>query len=98
MSDVPELDRLIEEADNVRRNTRWETRDRIFRHSLGYLMLCVLLIIPSALLLGPFGVYIIATCAVVSLCPAFCLAVSELLKECFTDPPPRDPTKRYTYK
>lgn len=98
MSDVPELDKLLEEAENVRRNKKWARNDRLFRHTIGYMLLSVLLIFPAGLLFGPLGAVVIAMCFILSILPALCLSVYDLLSDCFTDPPPRDPTKRYNYK
>lgn len=98
MSDIPELDRLIEESENVRRNKMWDLQDRIIRRTLGYFMLSLLLIIPLSILFGKYGAVAAIMSALVSTTPLLFWAIYILLHGCFIDPPPRDPTKRYMYK
>lgn len=95
MSDIPELDRLIDEAENVKRNNEWDRMDRFFRRSLGYFMLSALSMLPLSLVFGKTGAAMGAVCAVLSAVPLLCVACYTLLHDCFTDPPRRDPTKRY---
>lgn len=98
MSDIPELDQLLAEADIVRRNREWERMDRLFRRTAGYFLLSCLLILPCGILFGKIGAVVAAGCAVLSVTPVFIIAVGVLLHACFKDPPQRDMTRRYTYK
>lgn len=98
MSEIPELDRLIAEADNVRFNTAWDRMDRFMRRTLGCFMLSMLLMLVLGGLFGKTGAAIGAVCVVLSVMPALCVVFYILMRDCFTDPPRRDPTKRYNYK
>lgn len=95
MSDVPELDRLLDEHENVKRNMYWESRDRFFRRTMGYATIAALLTIPCGLLLGASGVWISTVFFCLSIVPFLLISLAELLLACFMDPPRRDLTKRY---
>lgn len=95
MSDVPELDRLIEEVDIVRRNTEWDRHDRFFRRSMGSVLVSMLSIPVLALLFGQVGVVISMVLVLLSSLPVLVTTIYVLLGACFIDPPRRDPTKRY---
>lgn len=98
MSDVPELDRLLEEAELVRRNLQWERTDRFMRVSLGCVVVCALLTIPLGVLFGKIGIAAGLVAVLFSAAPIFGAAVYMILRECFAAPPKRDPTKRYKYR
>jgi hypothetical protein len=98
MSDVPELDRLLDERANVKKNKQWEWRDRLHRRAFGCMLLCVLTFFPLVFLFGDVGAFICGGVMLFCLAPILAAAVFEVLAECFKDPPPRDPTKRYHYK
>lgn len=97
MSEIPELDRLLEEAENVRFNTQWDRTDRFMRRTLGCFILSMLLTLVLGGLFGKSGVAFGLGCALLSVMPVLWFALYVLLRGCFTDPPPRDPTKRYKY-
>lgn len=98
MSDVPELDRLLDEAENVKRNLQWARQDRLFRRTLGLFIIGVLAIVPLVIVFGEIGAVIAASWIVISSLPILGLGLHTILRGCFTDPPRRDPTKRYNYK
>lgn len=95
MSDVPELDRLIEEADTVRQNLYWESRDMFFRRTMGYATLTALMTLPLGVLFGVSGIWLSTVFFCLTIVPFFVISMAELLLSCFMDPPRRDPTKRY---
>lgn len=95
MSDVPELDRLIDEANNVKRNTAWEWQTWLFRRSMGCAFISMLALPVLGLTLGPIGAKIAIVGLLLSVSPVLLLGVYAVLEECFTDPPRRDPTRRY---
>lgn len=97
MSEIPELDRLIEEADNVRHNTAWDWHDRLFRRSMGCAFISLLLLPVLAALFGKSGAVISMVALLLSITPVLALGVYGVLHECFTDPRPKDPTKRYKH-
>lgn len=78
MSDVPELDRMIEESENVRRNMKWRRRDRLFKLSFLLQFLSFPLFFLSVFV---FGVNI---ASFILLC-YFCLSLLPLLFEAFGD-------------
>jgi hypothetical protein len=98
MSAVPELDRLLDEHATVKKNKRWAQRERLHRRAFGCMLLCVLTFFPLVLFFGDIGAFICGGVMLFCLAPILTSAVFDLLTVCFTDPPPRDPTKRYTYK
>jgi len=98
MSDIPELDRLIEEAELVRRNVQWERTDRFMRRTLGCVVVCALLTIPLGVVFGPTGVAAGLIAVLMTTAPIFVAAIYAILRECFSDPPRKDPTKRYRYE
>lgn len=98
MSDVPELDRLLEEEANIRRNRAWDKRDRFFNLTLACMILSVLICLPASLLLGEIGIFISTALFFAAILPALAGAAFELLNALLTPPPRRDPTKRYNYK
>lgn len=97
MSEIPELDRLIEEADNVRHNTAWDWQDRLFRRSMGCAFISLLSLPVLAMLFGKSGAVVSMVALLLSIAPVFALGAYVVLHECFTDPQPRDPTKRYKH-
>lgn len=97
MSDVPELDRLIDEHELAKRNADWDRHDAFCRRLTGYMMLVVLVMLPAALVFGLYGIYFCAL-VFVSVVVAFLgYALVDLLKDMFTPAPPRDPTRRYKH-
>jgi len=95
MSDVPELDRLLDEANSVKRNMAWERQDRFFRRTMGCMFLSLLSLPVLFALFGKNGVVISMACVLLSALPVLVLSIYVVLVDCFTDPPPRDATKRY---
>lgn len=98
MSDVPELDRLLDEHENVKRNMYWESRDMFFRRTMGYMTLSVLLMLPLGLLFGVSGVVLATVLFCLTVVPFLLISLAELMLSCFMDPPRRDRTKRYMHK
>jgi len=98
MSDVPELDRLLEEAELVRRNVQWERTDRFMRRTLGCVVVCALLTIPLGVIFGRTGVAVGVVAVLMTTAPILAAAVYMIIRECFNDPPRKDPTKRYKYQ
>lgn len=100
MSAIPELDRLIDEAENIKRNNEWARIDRFFRRSMGCAFISMLVMPVLGILFDKIGVAV-ALMALIGLLvfvlPVLALGVYTVLHECFTDPPPRDPTKRYKH-
>jgi len=78
MSDIPELDRLIEENENFRCNMKWRRRDRSFK----LFMLFMILLFPMYFFnIFIFGVEIASMLIVV----LFILSLSPLIYECSLD-------------
>mgnify|MGYP003338226958 CR=1 FL=1 len=98
MSDVPELDRLIDEAENIRINRAWHKRERIFNLTLAGLLLIMLLTVPLLLTLGEIGAIVIAGLFSALTIPILAGAAFSLMYELLTPPSSRDMTKRYHYK
>lgn len=98
MSDVPELDRLIEEAENLRTNMKWRKRDRFFKLTLFFFSLLIpvsflfMLFFPSYAAAPIIALFIVI---LFSLAFAFFDMVSLLLKD---DWEGVDMTKRYNRK
>ena len=95
MSDVPELDRLLDEHENVKSNMYWENRDMFFRRTMGYMTLSALLMLPLGLLFGVSGVVLATVFFCLTVAPFLLISLAELMVFCFMDPPRRDRTKRY---
>jgi hypothetical protein len=95
MSDVPELDKLIEEHENVKRNLRFLHRDRMFKRHMLSMITIVILTIPLLLILRDLGAIIISVWFGVSIIDMFYNMILDLLKE---KEPKIDLTKRYHYK
>lgn len=87
MSDIPELDEIISESENIRFNKRWDKKDRFFRRSLGYMLLATLSIFPLGLLLGNIGILIGAVLFSFSIFPLFIVGLAECFSFCFKESP-----------
>lgn len=100
MSDVPELDRIIEESENVRRNKKWQKRDRAFKLT----MLCLFLMIPilliSTVLFGAeFAAIITTGLLMFALVPMAVEITFEIITDLLKDDwEGKDMTKRYNRK
>lgn len=81
MSDIPELDRLIEEHENYRRNVWWNRQDAMF-YAMCRFQIAALISLPLALIIGPIGLAVIPF-------------VWSWARSAFPSPPPRDPFRRY---
>lgn len=98
MSDVPELDKLIEESDNYRSNISWRKKDRFFKLSFSFMLFIVPIFLffvaffPSYVML-PFSLLVAFFVAILSLC--FFDVMSFLFKD---DWDGVDMTKRYQRK
>jgi hypothetical protein len=84
MSDVPELDRMLEEHETFRRNVGWMRREH--QHYWGFL--CMVFAVGIAVLYGVFGF------AAVALFPL----VWRLAEYVVPRPVRRDPFQRYMVK
>lgn len=98
MSDVPELDRLLDEAENVRRNRQCDRREQRARLMLICMIFDMLVLLPMIWLLGETGIVLWLALFCVSLLPVLVGHVFEFLIWLLTPPKPRDPTKRYISK
>lgn len=85
MSDVPELDRILDEHRVFRSNISWEKSERN-RIALSRLFLLSLLILFPIIVFGPFGLLALL------FLPYFC----RLIKIVLPDPARRDPFVRYS--
>ncbi len=81
MSDVPELDRLIEDHEVFRANMRWNQRDAMFTALIRLQIIGLVALFAC----GFFGIAGLA---------ALPFAWQWVCKE-FQPPPPRDPFRRY---
>ena len=89
MSDVPELDKLLEEHENVKINLKWLKRERAFR------LFLLLNIISVILLLGNIGLFF----PIIGILSSLTLAIKESVSDLFEINPKKiDLTKRYNYK
>ena len=100
MSDIPELDRLIEESENIRRNQNWRRQDRFFKLSMLFIIFSFLSFILTIPVFGPEVAAVILVvffigCLMPLLYMAFRDVFFELLKD---DWEGRDMTKRYMRK
>lgn len=98
MSDVPELDDLLEEAERRKISVAWERQDRFFRRWMGCAFISLLSIPVLGTLFGKTGVAAALLAVLISTLPILILGVYFVLHACFTDPPRRDHTKRYIFK
>lgn len=100
MSDIPELDRLIEESENFRRNKKWRRQDRIFKLSILFGIFSFVLFFFSIFVFGPEIASIILTCFfVASIVPVLCEALIGIIHDLLKDDwEGRDMTKRYQRK
>lgn len=100
MSDIPELDRLIEENENFRCNIKWRRRDRSFK----IFMLLMILLFPIYFFnIFVFGVEVASILMVVyfilSLLPFVCECFFDIIEDVLKDDwKSRDMTKRYMRK
>lgn len=83
MSDVPELDKLLEEHAVFKFNTAWDRRERRFLMALR-IALAASLIAVFCLLGGWLGLTLVPV-------------IWPIMKHLIPDPPYRDPFKRYKY-
>lgn len=98
MSDVPELDTLLEEAETVRNNRRWSRGERLWRLTVGCAVLSFLLSLPLMFLFGDVGALIGTVLLCGSLLPTLVRGVFDFLVWAFQPPKPYDYTKRYQHK
>lgn len=78
MSDIPELDHLIEENENFRYNIKWRRRDK----SSKFFMLFMILLFPVYFLnIFIFGLEVASILMVI----LFILSLLPLIYECLTD-------------
>lgn len=98
MKEIPELEEIIRDSENSRFNKAWDKRDRLFRRSMGYMLMGVFCIVPLGLFIGHIGIITGCILFIVSSLPVILLNLVEIFSFCFKDPTPRDPTKRYLYK
>lgn len=98
MSDIPQLDRMIEESERVRQNQKWDRQERLAKIACGAVVIVLFALAPLVLLLGDFGVCLSLCLLAASLLPILVGHVFELVTWVLTPPRPRDPTKRYHYK
>lgn len=84
MSDVPELDRLIEEHENFRRNVRWDRMDRIF-YAFMSAQIFVAISLVAFIILGWLGLALVPL-------------VWSRVKGSMPKPAYRDPFRRYAAK
>jgi hypothetical protein len=100
VSDVPELDKIIEESENVRRNKKWQRRDKAFKLT----MLCLLLMIPifligTVLFGAEFAAIITTGLLIFTLLPMAVEATFEIINDLLKDDwEGKDMTKRYNRK
>jgi hypothetical protein len=81
MSDVPELDRLIEEHEIFRRNMQWEARERA-RAGISRVAIQAAIVSLAAIVVGPLAV--------------LCIPLTwKWIKSAVPDPPRRDPFRKY---
>jgi len=100
MSSIPELDRLIEESENVRRNQKWRRQDRRFKTAILFMILFFNLSLLSFFILPPSAIIFI-TCffSVFILFPLLYEASRDLILELLKDDwEGVDMTKRYNRK
>jgi hypothetical protein len=82
MSDVPELDRLLEEHDIFKLNVAWDRRERLFLMIIRIFIL-VFSTFMMCLLFGCLGI--------------FTLFLAKFMWIIVPNPPFKDPFKRYNY-
>lgn len=97
MSDVPELDRLIAEADNVAKNRAIDRQDNLFSVLIFISFMSMLCVIPLTFAFGVIGLIISLCLFLLGLLPALAAVVFDIAVELLS-PPKRDPTKRYIRK
>lgn len=85
MSDVPELDKLLEEHEIYKSNIEWEKRERLFMFGYRFFVWLVAVVVVIGTIGGAVGAVLI---------PAL-WAVGEWI---VPEPQKRDPFKRYMYK
>jgi hypothetical protein len=81
VSDVPELDRLIEQHKVFQYNIRWEAHERTRTRLLRLLALTMIVSVPT-MLVGPAALLIAPV-------------AWKWLRSAIPDPPRRDPFRRY---
>lgn len=87
MSDVPELDKILEERRIFKSNISWEISEKI-NAILSRLAVLLILFLASIIIFGPFGIFTLL------LLPQAC----RLAKVAFPDPLRRDAFVRYMLK
>jgi hypothetical protein len=100
MSDIPELDRLIEESENVRRNQKWRRQDRRFKAAVLSMILFFNISLLSFFVL-PTNIFVFVVCFffVLILFPLLYEASIEIISELIKDDwEGVDMTKRYHRK
>lgn len=100
MSEIPELDQLIEESENIRRNKKYRQEDRFFKFSMFLLMFSFPLMFFSFLIFGiNIGSGVLATYMFLICSLFFYRAMCDLTKEFLKDDwEGVDMTKRYHRK
>ena len=91
MSDIPELDRLIEEHAVFRTNKAWDRSERMSRTMLRVAVACLLAIVTSGLALT-FSSLLAWAVGISTFMASF-----AVLGRVVPNPPFRDPFKRYRY-
>lgn len=84
MSEVPELDRMLDEHHVFRSNISWERSEKI-QVALSRFFLLLLALLFSLLVLGPFCIFVVL----------FLPYLLQFVKIILPDPPKRDPFVRY---
>lgn len=84
MSDVPELDRLIEEHAIFKTNMRWNRQEALF-HGLVHFTLALSASLVPVIIIGPWGL-------------ALFPVIWRWVCAAFPKPAPRDPFRRYMVK
>lgn len=84
MSDIPELDRMLDEHRIFKFNVSWERSEKL-QAALSRLSLLLIMFLASILVLGPFGIFALL----------FLPWACRFAKTAFPDPPKRDPFVRY---
>jgi hypothetical protein len=97
---IPELDRLIEESENVRNNKKYRRQDRIFKISMMLMLFSFPLFLISTLIFGVnIGSIIVSCCFLASITPMILECFFDLKKEFLKDNWKNvDMTKRYVRK
>jgi len=100
VSEIPELDRLIEESEIVRSNIKTRKRDMMFKTSMLRLILIFPLFFVLCLVFGPsLGIQVTCAYFFIILIPPLLEAYNDLVGGLLKDDwEGRDMTKRYSSK